>query len=261
MKEKKEEQNIKPEGLNNKNIKIKSKKDEKIMEKKTIKRKITINKPIKVILVVIIVAIALVMCHSIKNYVIMKKINKLSYNKSNSINFHIKRITTDEKNGNTYVTEGFCLNDNYKSIVKRDNKTYTFIKVRYGGIAFTEDGINKTAKIYNENSSGIGSYLHPSDYAFESQFKNGFNSVILIKFINGNKYYVITSSNLTTYDYGDDIKKVEIYINSKTGLAEKIIETNKNGDTTRYEYQYEFDDVTNEDIQSPDISKYKFEQN
>lgn len=218
------------------------------------------SKKTKVILIILLIVVALILCHLIKNYVIMKKINKLSYNKSNSINFHIKRITTDEKSGNTYVTEGFCLNDNYKSIVKRDNKTYTFIKVRYGGIAFTEDGINKTAKIYDENSSGIGSYMHPADYAFKEQLKNGFTSAILIKFINGNKYYVITSSNLTTYDYGDDIKKVEIYINSKTGLAEKIVETNKNGDTTRYEYQYEFDDVTNEDIQSPDISKYKFEQ-
>lgn len=257
IKDEKEEQNIKIQSFNNKNTKTKNNKEEKVK----IKEKKTINKPIKIVLVVIVVVIALVLCHLIKNYAIMKKINKLSYDKSNSINFHIKRITTNEKTGYSYETDGYCLDNNYKSIVKRDNKTYTFIKVKYGGIAFTEDGINKTAKIYNSNSSGIGNYMHPADYAFEGQFKNGFNSAILIKFINGNKYFVITSSKLTTYDYGDDVNKAEIYINSKTGLADKIIETKKSGDVIRYEYQYEFDNVTDEEIQSPDISKYKFEQN
>ena len=120
------------------------------------------------------------------------------------------------------------------------------------------------AKLQNEEMNlRYGTFIQ--DYGFKTKIQWTFNfSIRTSTYDIGREYYVLNDKHDRNFNY-------ELWIDKDTGLLLKetgngIIKTvfkgtniTKEETDMKSEYKYEFDIVTDEDVEVPDISKYKIE--
>ena len=84
------------------------------------------------------------------------------------------------------------------------------------------------------------------------------------KKIDGKDYYILSSKMNTNFLYNTNTTKMTIYVEKNTGLTTKIVEeVNENGEIKEIykDFEYKFNNVTDEDISEPDNSEYKMQEN
>ena len=73
---------------------------------------------------------------------------------------------------------------------------------------------------------------------------------------------MLSSKMNTNFLYNTNTTKMTIYVEKNTGLKKKIVEeVNENGEIKEIskDFEYEFNNVTDEEISEPDKSEYKMQ--
>lgn len=191
------------------------------------------KKFLKIVCIIVVILVILVWANYLRNNSIIKKIisnGNESFNDEVK-NFHITDTTTDSDNYNTsievYRKDNIYYIETYEDskITKKEWKDY----VTGEKIAFYTDG---TEAEFNDEYINTLSSIHMSkDFDVGSLF---------LKFINTEENcYVIKCDNNITYKYEKNSGLLKEVISGNMGYVEK--------------YSYEFNTVTDAEIQKPEI--------
>ena len=210
-----------------------------------------IKKILKIIGIIVGILIILLLVHTIRNYIIITDLQDKFSQYSDSSNYYIKSIATED-NGTIITMEYYS----------KDNKQVVFLERNINGetskISMYDDGEktdtfwdnkeNKIVQLDSETMIEINIYNRlETDNNWQTFLGSIFASVKFTNY-NGKECYIIKgflSSNLLNFE------SAEIYVEKDTGLFVKAIE----GSTTT-EREYEFDNVEDTVFSEPDISQY-----
>ena len=210
-----------------------------------------IKKILKIIGIIVGILIILLLVHTIRNYIIITDLQDKFSQYSDSSNYYIKSIATED-NGTIITMEYYS----------KDNKQVVFLERNINGetskISMYDDGEktdtfwdnkeNKIVQLDSETMIEINIYNRlETDNNWQTYLGSIFASVKSTNY-NGKECYIIKgflSSNLLNFE------SAEIYVEKDTGLFVKAIE----GSTTT-EREYEFDNVEDTVFSEPDISQY-----
>ena len=210
-----------------------------------------IKKILKIIGIIVGILIILLLVHTIRNYIIITDLQDKFSQYSDSSNYYIKSIATED-NGTIITMEYYS----------KDNKQVVFLERNINGetskISMYDDGEktdtfwdnkeNKMVQLDSETMIEINIYNRlETDNNWQTFLGSIFASVKSTNY-NGKECYIIKgflSSNLLNFE------SAEIYVEKDTGLFVKAIE----GSTTT-EREYEFDNVEDTVFSEPDISQY-----
>ena len=210
-----------------------------------------IKKILKIIGIIVEILIILLLVHTIRNYIIITDLQDKFSQYSDSSNYYIKSIATED-NGTIITMEYYS----------KDNKQVVFLERNINGetskISMYDDGEktdtfwdnkeNKIVQLDSETMIEINIYNRlETDNNWQTFLGSIFASVKSTNY-NGKECYIIKgflSSNLLNFE------SAEIYVEKDTGLFVKAIE----GSTTT-EREYEFDNVEDTVFSEPDISQY-----
>lgn len=210
-----------------------------------------IKKILKIIGIIVGILIILLLVHTIRNYIIITDLQDKFSQYSDSSNYYIKSIATED-NG-TIITMEYYKNDNKQAVFLERN-----INGETSKISMYDDGEktdtfwdnkeNKIVQLDSETMIEINIYNRlETDNNWQTFLGSIFASVKSTNY-NGKECYIIKgflSSNLLNFE------SAEIYVEKDTGLFVKAIE----GSTTT-EREYEFDNVEDTVFSEPDISQY-----
>ena len=209
------------------------------------------KKILKIIGIIVGILIILLLVHTIRNYIIITDLQDKFSQYSDSSNYYIKSIATED-NGTIITMEYYS----------KDNKQVVFLERNINGetskISMYDDGEktdtfwdnkeNKIVQLDSETMIEINIYNRlETDNNWQTFLGSIFASVKSTNY-NGKECYIIKgflSSNLLNFE------SAEIYVEKDTGLFVKAIE----GSTTT-EREYEFDNVEDTVFSEPDISQY-----
>ena len=214
-----------------------------------------VKKILKIIGIVLLIAIIILLIHTIRNFVIISNLQNKIAEYENSQNHHIKLISTQE--------DGTVLTTNY---YKKDDKNVVFIERNRNGeivkIAIYDNG--ETHNTYTETSTEKVASLNSG--LITVQIFNGvetdtFWQKVLVSMVarigtakeNGKKYYKL-SHLVSTYALLADTHAS--LIDSETGLLYKSMD--KYSTVVR---EYEFNNVDDSIFIEPDISEYEVRDN
>lgn len=209
------------------------------------------KKVLKIIGIIVVILILGILALTMINYTTIKGLQNKMAKYSNSTNYYIKLVTTED-NATTVTTEYY----------KKDNKQAVFIERNINGEisrismynngtrtdTFYDNKENKTAQLDNETFISVSLYNQLETDSDWLTFWGSIFTRISSKKYNGKECYVIkgfTSPNSLTF------KDAEIYIEKDTGLLVKSIEGNR-----ITEREYKFDNVEDTIFFEPDISQY-----
>ena len=210
-----------------------------------------IKKILKIIGIIVEILIILLLVHTIRNYIIITDLQDKFSQYSDSSNYYIKSIATEDNR--TIITMEYY---------SKDNKQVVFLERNINGetskISMYDDGEktdtfwdnkeNKIVQLDSETMIEINIYNRlETDNNWQTFLGSIFASVKSTNY-NGKECYIIKgflSSNLLNFE------SAEIYVEKDTGLFVKAIE----GSTTT-EREYEFDNVEDTVFSEPDISQY-----
>lgn len=205
----------------------------------------------KKILIVIAILILLVMIITIRKFIIISNLEKISKNIQNCKNFHAEAYTIQ---GN---------NVNIRKIYNKDSKCLTTIQAF--GIDITEK--RELTTYEDENSTITVVQSGKTKIAFLDRETLGGNDGIYTFSTNGmsnvNKFFFSLLIKIKTEECNNkECYLIEtqqgwkIWVDKQTGII--VREINENSIT---DYNYKFDIVKDEDIIKPDISDCKIQEN
>lgn len=209
------------------------------------------KKILKIIGIILLIIIVLILVHTLRNYIILKNIEKNFSGYKSSTNFSIKSVATDA-DGAT-VTMKYYQKDNKQAVFIDYNKngeiskktmynngerTDIFYDNNEGKTAELDSGTTIDVQVYNslKTDNGWQTFLFSIPTRIKSTKSNEKDSYIIKNFPSS-------------------LEKEEIYIEKDTGLLIKNI---LNGTTT--EKEYTFDDVDDAIFTEPDISQYTLKE-
>lgn len=209
------------------------------------------KKILKITGIIILIIIVLILVHTLRNYIILKNIEKNFSRYESSTNFSIKSVATDADG--TIVTMKYYQKDNKQAVFIDYNKngeiskktmynngerTDIFYDNNEGKTAELDSGTTIDVQIYNslKTDNGWQTFLFSIPTRIKSTKSNEKDSYIIKNFPSS-------------------LEKEEIYIEKDTGLLIKNI---LNGTTT--EKEYTFDDVDDAIFTEPDISQYTLKE-
>ena len=204
------------------------------------------KKVLKIVGIIIVVILILFMIHTIRNYIILNKINEnvAKYVESNNLHMQNK---SDQVNVNYYKKD-----DKELAIMQKDNIKMSMYKVGEKVDQFVDSGDSKTAKL------GFGSLT--VQVANIAKFDTEWQRFMLgsVAFIRSENYkdkdcYVIDNLLSPYFLVGD---KCQYTVEKDTGLLLK-----DNTDGVVYEREYEFNNVDDSVFIEPDISEYTIQEN
>lgn len=194
------------------------------------------TKCLKILLLVIAIIVCIFIAIVARRTIILSEIDKkVTELENNSNNFYIKTTFIDENNYTTLI-ERYIKGDVSKLVMEKT----------------TPEG--KNAKISNPAYSMSKREL----------IVNAIVTSIKTKKIDGKDYYMLSSKMNTNFLYNTNTTKMTIYVEKDTGLTTKIVEdVNENGEIKEIykDFEYKFNNVTDEDISEPDNSEYKMQEN
>jgi len=209
------------------------------------------KKILKIVGIILLIIIILFLAHTIRNYIIIRDLQNKITRYSNSTNYHIKSIATEE-NG-TIVTMEYYKKDEKQALFMERNlngeisktlmynngkRTDSFIETQNEKIAHLDSGTMMSISIYNQLET---------DNNWQTFFSSIFTKIKSTKYEEKDCYVItgfLSNTSLTE-------KETEIFIDKGTGLVLKV---KQNGIIT--EKEYEFDNVDSSIFVEPDISQY-----
>ena len=183
------------------------------------------KKILKIIGIILLVIIVAFLIHSIRNFIIISKLQDKAIESINSNNYHTHTIS--HIHDDTIVTTDF----------------------------FTETPTEKTAKINIKSSISAGMFnILQTDNNWQTFLYSSISLVRSSKF-NEKECYII-DNYLSPYYLNDyDTTRAKYIIDKQTGLILK------DESSSIIEYEYEFNNVDNSIFTEPDISQYKIQEN
>ena len=214
-----------------------------------------IKKVLKIMGIIIAILILFVLIHTVRNYIIITKLQDKIQPYSNSNNYYIKSVATEEDK--TRITMEYY---------KKDNKQVVFLERNLNGEVskisiynngqrtdtFTDGKDVKVAQLNSGTVISINIYNHlETDNNWQTFLGSIFARIKSIN-LNGKECYRIkgflSSTSLT--DEGG------VYIEKDTGLFIKTVE-----ERATTEREYKFDSVEDTIFTEPDISQYTLREN
>lgn len=242
----------------------------------------TKSKKLKIVLVVIAIIVCILIAIVARRAIILSKIDKkVTELENNSNNFYIKNTYKDEKNY-TAIIERYIKDDVSKLVVGKttlDGKNAKITEITYPEKRkmFTEVNGIKVMNVYNEKAAVRGSHIEKEtersyttlsnpgySMAINELIMNAIVTSIKSARIDGKDCYELSSTMNSNFLYDTNTTKMSIYVEKETGLTTKIVEeVNENGEIKQVlkDFEYQFNNVTDEDIREPDNSEYKMREN
>lgn len=210
-----------------------------------------VKKVWKIIGMIIAILILFVLIHTIRNYVIITDLQNKNLKYSNSSNYFIKSVATEE-NGTMITMEYYKKDDKQAVFLERNlNGEISKISMYHNGErtdTFWDNKENKTVQLDSGTIIEVNIYNHLETENHWQTFLGSLFAKVKSTNYNGKECYKIkgflSSSSLT-------FEGTETYIEKDTGLFVKNIEG-----TTITEKEYKFDCVEDTIFSEPDISQY-----
>ena len=202
----------------------------------------------KILGIIILVLIILVLIHTLRNYLIISKLQNRISEYSNSTNYHVKSTSTIAENDVHISIDYYKKDDKSLQVLQRQAENTVTIK-RYGKgkkintYIITDE--NKT--MYVESNSiflydKISNQLETTEL-YEKLLRSGL-SIIYSKKIDGKSCYVVT------------FFETKLYIDKENGLLAKSVMPFQ-----YFDYKYDFNDVEDSIFVEPDINEYTIQGN
>lgn len=215
-----------------------------------------------ILLVVVIISILFVVTTARKVIILTSLKDKIIIYNQNSV-VH-EKIETEQT-----IIEAFIKEDMYKTVIQSKEANYSIIHItdynsNEGRTYF--EGINgKFMQIIRNDEFELYKltpiYTFANSASFLETLTNSIVSKIYTESINDEEFYVIEGKKNTNFVCGEGtIINVKGYINKKTGLRSKMVETiEENGEKKNRItiYEYSFDNITLEDFQEPNRAEYE----
>ena len=213
------------------------------------------KKVLKIIGIAVIIALVLLIIHTIRNYIIIKNLQDKIAEYSNNQNHHIRIVSTQN--------DGTILNTDY---YKKDNKKVAFIEREKNGeiikISMYDNGDThhtytdaEDKKIVSLNSGFIEVQIYnvAETTSFgQTIYSSIFASIKKVK-ENGKEYYQLRH---TASPYAMSFENDTILVDKETGLMYKNI-----NDISTVVREYEFNNVDESIFIEPDITEYTIQEN
>lgn len=209
------------------------------------------KKILKIIGIIILIIIALVLIHTIRNYIIIKNMQKNFSKYEASTNYYIKSVATDESGAVATMEYYQKSNKQVATIEKNTNGEISKTTMYNNGERtdiFYDNKEGKTAKIDSKTiiDVQINNFLK-SDSEWQT-FLVSIPAKIKSTKYNEKDCYSIKNLPSAFYVAGESS---EVYIEKETGL---LVKNMQNDITT--EKEYKFDCVEDTIFAEPDISQY-----
>lgn len=252
-------------------------KGEIVMKKSESKIKI-----LKCILLVIAIILCILLAIVVRRTIILSKIDKkVSELENNNNNFYIKTSYIDRRNY-TSVIRRYIKGDVSKLVIEKttaEGNNAKIIEITYPEERklFTEVNDSKVMNVYKEKTAVRGAHIEKGTESSYTTFSNpGYSTSINDLIVNaivtsiktvkmdGKDCYELSSKMNTNFLYDDNTTKFLIYVEKETCLTLKIVEeVNVNGEIKQVvkDFEYQFNQVTDEEISEPDNSEYKMQEN
>lgn len=240
------------------------------------------TKCLKILLLVIAIIVCIFIAIVTRRTIILSEIDKkVTELENNSNNFYMKTTFIDEKNYTASI-ERYIKDDVSKLVMEKttpDGKNAKITEITYPEKRkmFTEVNGVKVMHEYNEKTAIRGAHIEKQTESSYTTISNPAYSMsksemiinaivtsIKTKKIDGKDYYILSSKMNTNFFYNTNTTKMTIYVEKDTGLTTKIVEeVNENGEIKEIykDFEYKFNNVTDEDISEPDNSEYKMQEN
>lgn len=234
----------------------------------------------KKILIVIVIILIIFVGITLRKLIILNDIdNKVSKLENNNDNIYIEVIV----NNGTHISKltRFIKDNIDKVIVENiDNKgeKTTTIQITYPNQrkVFTEKDGMKVMSVYDETAPKRGAHIENTTSSSYSSIVNfAYNNSIPEKILDSvltnikdmkmdeKQCYELSSLYNSNFMYSENKKEIKAYIEKDTGLPIKLIEVvNENGKNVENvtTYKYQFNIVTDEDMQEPNNQEYTLQR-
>ncbi len=203
---------------------------------------------------ILLVIIVIILIHTVRNYIIITKLQTNISNYANSTNFYKATITTIEDG--TKVTVKYYKKDNKQAVfINRDlNENKKQVAMYDNGDRVDIFIDSKESKVAKLNSGKIMSDGIYNQLENENKWQTFLGSILAnvrkTNYNNKECYIIKNFLSTTSLEY----EGAKIYVEKDTGL---LIRTDE-GDAVA-EYEYDFDNVDDSIFAEPDISQYTLE--
>lgn len=201
------------------------------------------KKMLKILLFVIALLIILILVNTLRNYIIVRNLQKNIEAYIGNSNYHIKAVS------NNTIANYYSKGKRQVAIVEKEDKKISIYKNGENSNIFIEDGKNKIAKLNSVNSMKI-------DLSNYLQTDNNWQTFVAcikakVKKIDyeGKKCYVIENFETPMFIRGEGETKA--YIDVESGLCLQLI---TDIETTKREY--EFDNVDDTIFIEPELNQF-----
>lgn len=223
--------------------------DEKI--KKILKE--IFKKILKIILIILFIIIILFLIHTIRNFMIVSKLQEKVTQYVNSSNYHIKII--NEEYDDTVVITNYYKKDNKEAYFLERRKFGEVIKISVYSDGtknhrYTETPNNKVVNFDESKFSGLEiENVLENDNIWQKILSS---MIAQIESERYNKKICYKIENYLSHNLWWGLEENEIYIEKDTGLLIK-----SDVDYSEAQYEYEFNNVDDTIFIEPDISQYQ----
>lgn len=221
---------------------------------------------LKILFWIIISIFVIFIVITVRKIIILSAIDSKISEYENTNNIYSKIVSY--KGTNEFQLAETYIKDNISKTVletkKEDGTSSKMIQITYRDRRklYFDNGIAKEMIIYNEdNTVELNNIIinYAKAYTLLEKIANSITSNIKTEEVNGKKCYVISVLCNSNVAYEKGTEEMIIYIEKDTSLPVKKVQIinedgNKNEYTTTYEY--EFNSVTNQDLEEPDSNQY-----
>ena len=217
-----------------------------------------IKKILIILLIIISIALVLFSAHTIRNYIIVKNVEKNISKYLGSTNYHMTATQLDNNYKDLKIITNYYRKDNKElAIIERHmGDDLTTMSMYYDGEKTNMYWVTKDEKLASLNvqkSIYVNLYnMLENDTKWQTIVACALSTIKSTN-INGKDCYKISNYMSTSSMVGQD--KNEIYLDKDTGLCMKSIM-----DRQIYERKYEFDNVSDDIFVEPDINEYKIQE-
>lgn len=214
------------------------------------------KKIVKIIIAILLIIIALLAIHTIRNFTIIKQLQENIKPYISSSNYHIKSVATEESG--TIITINYYKKDDKETMIMERNldgeisKISTYVN---GGKTdtFYDNKDSKVVELDSEAMLMINVYNSlETDNDWQTLIGSTMATIKKSEY-NGKECYII--NNFLSPNFLNSEETNEVYIEKDTGLCVKSIMP-----PTVAEREYEFENVDDEVFIEPDIEQYEIKE-
>lgn len=214
------------------------------------------KKIVKIIIAILLIIVALLAIHTIRNFTIIKQLQENIKPYISSSNYHIKSVATEESG--TIITINYYKKDDKETMIMERNLNGEIAKISTYVNGEKRDTFydNKDSKVVELDSEAmlmINVYNSlETDNDWQTLLGSMMASVKKTEY-NGKECYII--KNFLSPQILNSKETDEVYVEKDTGLCVKSIMA-----PTVAEREYEFENVNDEIFIEPNIEEYEIKE-